>query len=70
MAQIEGSRGKVPNAYGSNKNNNLTYSDLGNGINSSVAMNQLNQNRLIYNRDKGKQVYFDQNPSLQIPGNI
>ena len=68
---FDGSNGKVPNTYGNkNTKDNLIYSNLGNGINSSVAMNQLNQNLLIYNRDRGARVYFDQNPSLQIPGNI
>jgi hypothetical protein len=66
-SQIQGSNGKVPNTYGSNKNSNLTYSDLGNGINSTVAMNQLNQNRLIYKMDRSAKASFD---FQQPPGNL
>ena len=69
--QIEGLKGKVPNTFGNkNVNNDIQYSELGNGINSTVALNKLNQNHLIYKIDRGAKVYFDQNPSLQIPGNI
>lgn len=68
---LEGSRGKVPNTFGSkNTNKELTYSDLGNGINSNVALNQLNQNRVIYDRDRVAKTYYDQWPLQSIPSNI
>lgn len=75
-SQIDGSKGKVPNAYGNSKDASTTDDDdirmedlnnLGNGINSASAMRQVAQNKVIYERDRGPKISFLNNFDRQ-PG--